>query len=211
LKRDYLNYLKWTEPLALMLELVEDEAQAVRVVELALEVDFRLGARLAGAVKPEFHVQTVNLVAGLEIPQLLKIELLNLTQSEKAIPELVKALNDEDSYVRWRAADALGKIGSDAAINELVKALNDEDSYVRWRAADALGKIGSDAAINELVKALNDEDSYVRWRAADALGKIGSDAAINELVKALNDEDSYVRWRAADALVKLAQMPLSMS
>jgi len=45
LKREYLNYLKWTEPLALMLELVEDEAQAVRVVKLALVVDLRLGAR----------------------------------------------------------------------------------------------------------------------------------------------------------------------
>jgi hypothetical protein len=39
LKREYLNYLKWTPTLALMLELVEDEAQAVRVVRLALEVD----------------------------------------------------------------------------------------------------------------------------------------------------------------------------
>ncbi|MEW5859423.1 MAG: hypothetical protein AB1861_18880, partial [Cyanobacteriota bacterium] len=48
LKREYLNYLKWTPTLALMLELVEDEAQAMRVVKLALEVDLRLGARLAG-------------------------------------------------------------------------------------------------------------------------------------------------------------------
>jgi hypothetical protein len=79
-----------------MLELVEDEAQAVRVVELALEVDLQLGARLAGAVKPEWQEQTVGLVARLEVPQLLKIS-FELTKSEKAIPELVKALNDEDS------------------------------------------------------------------------------------------------------------------
>jgi predicted NACHT family NTPase len=89
LKRDYLNYLKWTEPLALVLELVEDEAQAVRVVQLALDVDLQLGARLAGAVKPEWHEQTVGLVAGLAVSQLIKIELLKLTKSEKAIPELV--------------------------------------------------------------------------------------------------------------------------
>jgi predicted NACHT family NTPase len=31
LQHDYLNYLKWTEPLALMVELVESEEQAVRV------------------------------------------------------------------------------------------------------------------------------------------------------------------------------------
>jgi predicted NACHT family NTPase len=42
LKRDYLNLLKWTEPLAVMLSLVENEALAVRVVRLAL--DFLEGA-----------------------------------------------------------------------------------------------------------------------------------------------------------------------
>jgi HEAT repeat protein len=199
LKREYLNYLKWTEPLALALELVEDEAQAVRVVQLALEVDLRLGARLAGAVKPEWHEQTVGLVAGLEVPQLLKIELLSLTKSEKGIPELVNALNDE-KFVRWRAADALLNIGSDATIPELVNALKHEDFYVRWKAAEALGNIGSEAAIPELVNALNDEDCYVRRSAADALGNIGSDAAISDLVKALYDERSIVRWRAAHAL-----------
>ncbi|MBD1888832.1 HEAT repeat domain-containing protein [Coleofasciculus sp. FACHB-SPT9] len=183
-----------------MLELVEDEAQAVQVVELALKVDLLLGARLAGVVKPEFQAQTVSLVAGLAIPQLLKIQLLKITKSKKAIPELVKALNYEDSDVRWSAADALGKIGSDAAIPELLKALNDENSDVRWSAANALGNIGSDAAIKELLKALNDEDSDVRWSAAYALGKIDSDAAIKELVIAFKHEYSDVRWSAADAL-----------
>jgi len=203
LKREYLNYLKWTEPLALMLELVEDEVQALRVVRLALEVDLWLGARLAGAVKPQWQEQTVGLVAGLEIPQLLKIQLLEITKSEKGIPELINALNHEDYYVRWSAASALGNIGSDAAINELVKALNHKDSSVRWSAASALGKIGSAAAIEELVKALNDEDYYVRRSAASALGNISSDAAIEELVKALNDENSSVRWSAASALGKI--------
>jgi HEAT repeat protein/3',5'-cyclic AMP phosphodiesterase CpdA len=130
-------------------------------------------------------------------------EALGKIGSDAAIPELVKALNHEDSSVCWRAAKALGKIGSDAAIPELVQALNHEDSYVRESAAEALGKIGSDAAIPELVKALNHEDSYVRWRAAYALSKIGSNAAIPELVKALNHENFYVRRRAADTLGEL--------
>ncbi len=53
LKREYLNYLKWTEPLAQMLQRIDEEAIALRMVNLALEVDLRLAARLAGAVKPE--------------------------------------------------------------------------------------------------------------------------------------------------------------
>jgi HEAT repeat protein len=55
----------------------------------------------------------------LKFPQLIKIELMKLTKSEKAIPELVKALNNlvkafndkEDNSVRRIAAEALGKIG----------------------------------------------------------------------------------------------------
>ncbi|NEO95386.1 MAG: NACHT domain-containing protein, partial [Moorea sp. SIO3G5] len=68
LQQNYLNYLKWTETLVLMLQLVDDEAQAERVVRLGLDVDWQLGARLAGAVKSEFQEQTVGLVAQLEIP-----------------------------------------------------------------------------------------------------------------------------------------------
>lgn len=62
LQSNYLNLLKWTEPIALMLVLVENEVQALRVVELAFDVDLMLGARLAGEVKPEFQKHTVNLI-----------------------------------------------------------------------------------------------------------------------------------------------------
>ena len=59
LKREFLNFLKWTEPVALVLALVEEGALAGRVVRLGLEVDLMLGARLAGEVKPQFQTKTV--------------------------------------------------------------------------------------------------------------------------------------------------------
>lgn len=59
LKHDYLNLLKWTEPLEMMAALITDEGWAVRLVELALEVDWTLGARLAGEVKSQFQKQTM--------------------------------------------------------------------------------------------------------------------------------------------------------
>ena len=95
----------------------------------------------------------MGLVAGLEVPQLLKIELLSLTKSEKGIPELVKALNHE-KFVRWRAADALRNINSDAAIPELVNALNHEPYYVRRSAAEELGKIASPELLPDLSERL---------------------------------------------------------
>ncbi|NEQ66222.1 MAG: NACHT domain-containing protein [Symploca sp. SIO2D2] len=203
LKREYLNYLKWTEPLALMLQLVENEAQAVRVVKLALEVDWRLGARLAGAVKENFQEQTVGLVAGLEIPQLLKILLLGITSSESALQFLMQALQNEDGNVRSNAAEALGKIGTEAAVPALIQALQDEDYFVHRKAAEALGKIGTEAAVPALIQALQDEDNYLRIKATEALGKIGTKAAIQALTQALQDKSDDVRIHAAEALGKI--------
>lgn len=58
LKRDYLNYLKWTEPVALMLAMVEEEAQALRVVKLAMdEVDLMLGQGWQGKLNLRFKLQ----------------------------------------------------------------------------------------------------------------------------------------------------------
>ncbi|NET06988.1 MAG: TIR domain-containing protein [Symploca sp. SIO2B6] len=200
LKREYINYLKWTEPLVLMLELVDNQAQAVRVVKLALEVDLLLGARLAGAVKPKWQEQTVSLVAGLEIPELFKVELLGITKSEGAISLINKALEDQHYYVRRRAADALGNIGTEAAVPALIRALEDEDSDVRVTAAETLGKIGSQAAIDALISALEAQDYSVRWSAASALGKIGSEAAIIALIRTLEAQDYSVRESVASAL-----------
>ncbi|MBX9257058.1 HEAT repeat domain-containing protein [Desmonostoc muscorum CCALA 125] len=206
LKRDYLNYLKWTEPLALMLALVDNEVQAVELVKLALDVDLKLGARLAGEVKPEFQEETVGLVNGLEVPQELKIRLLGITRSNNAIPALLPALNlnDENSSIAWYAADSLGNIASVASVSALLPALIHEHRHVRSNSAYALGKIGSEAAVSALLTVLNHKCSDVRKNAAFGLGEIGSKTAITKLLEALEDEDSSVRQEAATALGKMA-------
>jgi HEAT repeat protein len=190
LQREYLNYLKWTEPIALMLALVDNETQAVHVVKLALDVDYMLGARLAGEVKQDFQEQTVQLVDQLTVPAWFKMELLSQTQSTASISRLQNALNDANCDVRSRAAEALGNIGSDAAIPALVQALNDANCDVRSRAAEALGNIGSNVAIPALVKALGyhdcvDQDCSVRYMAVYALDMLGSDMAIPGLMSVL--------------------------
>ncbi|MCA2813829.1 MAG: HEAT repeat domain-containing protein [Microcystis sp. M090S1] len=203
LQWDYLNYLKWTEPMALLLGLLDNETQAKRVVKLGLEIDLKLGARLAGEVNFKFQKQTVGLVLGLDVPKRFKVELLGLTKSNQVVNELSQALEDSDWGVRRNAASVLGKIGTETAIAELLKALEDSNSDVRRRAALALGKIGSETAIMGLLKALEDSDEYVRRNAAFALGKIGTETAIAGLLKALKDSDESVRGNAAFALAKI--------
>jgi HEAT repeat protein len=203
LQRDYLNYLKWTEPIALMLALVEQEAQALRVVRLALEIDMMLGARLAGEVKPKFQSRTMDYIIELKVPQLIEIEFLSRTYSDYAIPALLKALENQDYQVRWSAVDALGKFGSEAAIPALLKALENDDPGVPWRAVRALGMLNNEVAIPALLKALEHQDNLVGSSAVEALGKLGSEAATSALCKALEHRDSYIRQEAARALAEL--------
>ncbi len=200
LKKLYLNPLDWTESLALMLGICDNEQQALRVVRLALEVDLKLGARLAGEVKPQFQKQTVGWVIGLDVPEWLKVELLERTRSEVAVSRLAQALNHKDSDVQYRAAEALGQISTEQAVAALIQALNHEDFFVRESAARALGKVGSEQAVAAQIQALNHKASSVRWSAAEALGKVGLEQAVAAQIQALNHKDSFVRRRAAVAL-----------
>ncbi len=120
LKRDYLNYLKWTEPIALMLALVEEKDQALRVVKLAMDdVDLLLGARLAGEVRASWQSQTVGWINAREIPNILKVDCWATSHSEAAIAGLLQALQDPHEYVRRRAAFALRNLGSADSITDL--------------------------------------------------------------------------------------------
>ncbi|MEG4231605.1 HEAT repeat domain-containing protein, partial [Microcoleus sp. Pol11C3] len=122
---------------------------------------------------------------------------------EKAIPGLLKLLEDSDYFVRRSAADALGQIGDEKAIPGLLKLVEDSDYFVRRSAADALGKIGDEKAIPVLLKLVEDSESDVRSSAADALGKIGDEKSIPVLLKLVEDSDYFVRRMAADALGKI--------
>ncbi|MBD0343358.1 MAG: HEAT repeat domain-containing protein [Coleofasciculus sp. Co-bin14] len=189
LKRDYLNYLEWTDPLALKLAFLEQESQVKHIVKLALQVDLKLGARLVGEVKPELQKQLVELVSELKTPLLLKTELLGNTRSFYALPKLLPQLENKNSSIRSSTAEALGRIGNETAIPHLLKVLSsDENINARAKAAEALGKIGNEAAIPGLLKVLSseniDKNIDVVAKATEALGEIGGDAAMSGLKKA---------------------------
>jgi HEAT repeat protein len=177
LKRDYLNYLKWTEPLAMMLGLVEKESQALRVVKSALEVDLWLGAKLAGAVKPEFQAQMVNLVTSLEINQQLKSQLLAITHCQSVVPALSESLQYENSSNGANFVDGLESINPQLTIPKLLQSLTDEDSEVSSRAAYMLKRIGTPELLSQLL------DILLTAKASDLLDVI---YAIQERYKYYN-------------------------
>jgi HEAT repeat protein len=120
----------------------------------------------------------------------------------RAVEPLATALkNDEFSGVRWKAAEALSKLGS-PAVPVLIGALRHDDDDVRWKAAIALGEIGDPQAIGPLIILLCDEDRFVKSHAALALGAIG-EPAVDPLLTALREGDGNLRWGAAIALGKI--------
>ena len=224
LQRFYMNYQKWTESFALMLALLDNSKDAIRMVRLSLDVDCALGARLAGAVKTDFQPEAISLVnraqiqvrwkfgffdlpGKIEIPQWLKIRLLIITRSELAIPQLIKALDDYSSEIeREIAAEALGKLGSEKAIPGLLKppGLFRQPTYAYefclpsgWYADRVLDKLGSEKVTPHLLKALEDSDEVIRWRAATALERLGSEEAIPSLLKVLKNPESFVHLNEA--------------
>ncbi|MGF1674984.1 MAG: HEAT repeat domain-containing protein [Rivularia sp. (in: cyanobacteria)] len=229
LQWEYLNYLKWTEVVTLMMQLVDNQSQAVSLVKLALEVDWLLGARLAGEVKEEWQGETVKLITDLNLPKLLEVRLLGITKSEatvniliervkegvryaidalREIPSinsvLLRLIQNQNTLIRSRAVYAMGRIINFSTVSTLtpilIKALNDKDASVRSSAASALYENDSNEAILSLIKALDDQDASVRSSAASALWGTDSDEAIVSLIKALDDQDASVRIAAVRAL-----------
>jgi hypothetical protein len=180
LQWNYLNYLKWTEPFALMLGMIKNKDKAIHIVKLALAVDVKLGSRLAGEVKIDFQKKTVKLVSDINVPKLFKIDLLGMTRSEEAIDELVKNLEDENKDICRASISSLCQIKTKRTIKGLLIALKSSDWLVRCNAADALGQIGTSSEIAELQKAFKCSHWKVRFHVERALQELGVDVSIEE-------------------------------
>jgi len=208
LKCHYLNYLKWTEPIALMLGLLEineetAKNQAIKIIDLALKVDICLGARLVGEVKPDLQKETIGLIGVFNIDHSLKIHLYGMTRSEKVIPILEQELVSENPSIHDKVIEALARIGNESTIPVLIQGLEHKDYWLGSTVARVLGKIGSEKAIPNLRKALVGKNSHIRAAAASALGQIANPEAVPALLQALEDDNLEVRKNAASALAAI--------
>ena len=193
-----------------LIKILDDQQSDIRVRQAAAEALGQIGDSAAVPV----------LIKILDDQQLdIRIrrataEALGQIGDLAAVPVLIKtlkALDDQDSYMRWvfteplrkignAVAESYGQIGDTAAVPALIKALDDQDSDARRIAAEVLGQIRDTAAVPMLIKILNDQDFDVRMKATEALGQIGDAAAVPALIKALDDQDLDARMITADAL-----------
>jgi HEAT repeat protein len=95
---------------------------------------------------------------------------LGKARNRKYMPEIIAALDDPSSVVRWDAAVVLQTLPDTQAVTTLQKlAISDESIDVRASAAVALGQYRTSAVYRTLLRCLDDEDFTVRDAAHSSL------------------------------------------
>ena len=149
--------------------------------------------------------------------------------SARAVPDLLRALDDRSRDVRMAVARSLGRIGATDAIGpvmaaavdgrlprdvaklalldvgadavpELLALTEQTESPVRASAVELVGLLGSARDGAGILPLLHDPAAAVRVAAAGALGRLGAAEARDALVQALADRVPAVRMAAATAL-----------
>ncbi len=150
---------------------------------------------------------------------------------DDVIPELVDALRQTGTQVRWRAAEVLDQLNwkptADAAgaiyfitrgdwnhciglgsvaVEPLLEAMTHWDEKVRRGAAHALVQLGA-PAIPGLLQMLSNQHTECRATAAWALGKLHAPDAAQALPTLLYDPDPHVQEAAIGALIRISTPP----
>lgn len=133
-----------------------------------------------------------------------------VAMKEPGAQALATLLSDQDSWVRCRAASALGRMPAEAAsvVPALVEALHDRDFCVSEKAALALGAVG-DPAVPALLEALKSNSATTRKGAAEALGYMSPEIQAKvgaALLPSLMSKDEFVRGEAAMRITSMGKI-----
>lgn len=121
---------------------------------------------------------------------------------KESIPQLIRALSDNEEVTRRRAEWALVKIGL-PAVRSLVHALHEPNKFARERGAQALGWIEDKSTVTALIWALKDTEPSVVCTAVWALGKIGDPKALSALQSLMNHKNSDIRENANESVERI--------
>jgi hypothetical protein len=189
LKCDYLNYLKWTESVAIVLSLMDKEKNAVDLVTQALEVDLMLGARLAGELREQSsQKKCIELLVNSSFSSILQCGLVGRTHSPEAISNLEKFLKNQNWDVRILSVKALGETHGRKSRELLIESLKDKHALVRSSAAISLGKIGIKEDASYLEPLLRERLTSVSLAAQEALVQLGVEEPASKSMS-LGDEN----------------------
>jgi HEAT repeat protein len=138
--------------------------------------------------------------------RVIALTALAKTKDKSIIPDLVEAMNDDNTSVKRAAVKALSKFPGAApdTVPKLITLLDVNDPLVQAHAVTALSEYGPKAkdAVPKLTEFVSGDDTILRQKAAWCLGKIGPDAkpATKALAKGVANGTPLVRCYCAHAL-----------
>jgi len=118
----------------------------------------------------------------------------------------------KDTWVKPRAAKALGEIEDSRAVEPLIAALQIHHpirEYFNRKLLSSFPSHGGGSVVVFLLLApfsplFRDNAPYIREYACGALGKLKDPRAVKPLIDALKDKEFMVRKSAANALVEIS-------
>jgi HEAT repeat protein len=134
--------------------------------------------------------------------RLLGLAALREISADRAVPLILKVIDDENLQVRSMAVFALGVKPTQACLPALTRILETEEDYgIRAAAAGALGYLGDNRAFESLMRAFYEDTSWlVRFSAAVSLGNLGDRRAFDALVAALGSPEVVLQQGIISAL-----------
>ncbi len=132
------------------------------------------------------------------------IYLLGEIQDRRAVPTLIRYLDDPRDKVRMYAVTALLQVGGPRAVEAVLSRLTREGKGLEGFIIESLLRYGR-KSVEPVLQSLTSEDPRVRREAAYLLGGLGDPRAVDPLLGALGDPDPRVRQNAAYALGELGR------
>ena len=171
---------------------VENMKQLLKAI---LDEDWWVRSRAADAMSRIGGPKVVDAVLGLihdqnEDLRRIAVEILVTAKDPRAEHHLVQALNDEDWWVRERAADALAEMGSTNAIKGLEKILgtNPKSDPIVIRA---IGKLGTENNVAQLLPFASNKNEMVKEEAIKALVDLAGEATVKQVVAVLKEQAQF--------------------
>jgi DNA polymerase III delta prime subunit len=209
----YLNYIKWTEAISILMFLLKDDKVSAEIIQAAEEIDYFLGGVVEGIYSNRQKVKQKGIFAEQDffvpLDQLkqqvksndrdtVKVTIEALSHlGDVAIPALLEALRDDDP-MNFMAAEALGCTTPQIVIPILLKEITDNDNdNVRWGSIRALSNLDG---IRELDLEVGRVTAH---RKHPLINSKFTAQVVSILHKCLTDSDSYVCSEAAILLGKI--------
>jgi HEAT repeat protein len=131
------------------------------------------------------------------------IEAARLSDNGEHTADILKALSDSQSIVRFAAAMAAGELRLEDAREPLLAMAEDSSENVRVAVRFALHRLGDTHLSHELEHMARDVDPRVRSNTAMVLGMLGEPSAVRILRVMRLDPNAAVRQQASEALWRL--------